>query len=831
MNKIKEALSKLFTKHRIIFWYDENEELCEQFNELEMEGIEKVAVVNNQFYIKYLVSKENPSKKFLLYFPNSKPENADNWLLDIELSSYVFQTKQEAMFAQELELDYNFTDLITEHIEFFKNKERRAILKDLLGIDDDYQAIRYKMLAVLFNTENISLISFLQSHASSFNDGNEKYDKELERYNLKEYYWKEIARKYGYNTDMPTIYDFLIELFNTNFSLGKKSSVVKESKILISTWKDTISYQSAYRKLSKKIAIDLKIESIIGEVGIDDIIQDDLFEIVDKKIISELANLICDESISIDRLNQLVKQRENKYWYHDFQDFYACLSNGMQMISFIRKYEKIKIDTFNDGINKYVQQFYLIDYSYRQYILHYRKAKQNKVLQPLTEKVEKVYGNDWLVNYGNEWQRVIDGMDKWHYAVTTTQQRFFVDHVQPVISKGQRLFVIISDAFRYEIGWEYLQRIQSEKRFEGELEYMVTTLPSYTQLGMAAMLPQKNISIQANSDYTLIDGNSTQGLQARSKILEQNSGVRATGINAEDFMKMNSATDGREFVKQYDLIYIYHNRIDKTGDDKTTEDKVFDAAELEIDFLMDVIKKVAAMNGNNMLITSDHGFIYQNNELDDSDFTIGSYTGDIWKESRRYVIGKNLSGGASTKHFTSKQLNLSGDAEVLIPKSINRIRIKGSGSRYVHGGASMQEIIIPLLKVTKTRQDTTKKVEVDIIKSTDKITTNILAVSFLQTELVSEKILPRPIRSKIITEDGEVLSDIFTYRFDMTEGIERMREVKHRFQLSSKASGKYKNQRVKLILEEPVEGSSQWVEYKSYYYTLNISFINDFDEM
>jgi uncharacterized protein (TIGR02687 family) len=831
MNKIEEALSKLFNKHRIIFWYDENEELHEQFNELSMGDIEKVVVGTNQFYVKHMISKEKPSKKFLLYFPYKKPDNADNWLLDIELSSYVFQTKQEAMFAQELELDYSFTDLITEHLEFFKNKERRALLKDLLGKDDDYQAIRYKMLAVLFNTEYNSLIAFLQAHASAFNDGNERLDRELERYNLKEYYWKEIARKYGYSTDLPTIYDFLIELFNTNFSLGKKSSVVKESKILISTWKDTISYQTAYRKLSKKIAEDLKIESTIGQVGIDDIIQDDLFELIDKKIISELANLICDESISTDRLNQLVKQRENKYWYQDFQDFYACLSNGMQMISLIRKYEKTKIDSFNDGINKYVQQYYLIDYYYRQYILHYRKAKQNKVLQPLTDKIEKVYGNDWLVNYGNEWQRIIDGMDKWHYSVTTSQQRFFTDHVQPVISKGQRLFVIISDAFRYEIGWEYLQRIQSEKRFEGELEYMVTTLPSYTQLGMAAMLPNKNLSIQPESDYALIDGNSTLGLQARGKILELNSGVRATAINAEDFVKMNSATDGREFVKQYDLIYIYHNRIDKTGDDKTTEEKVFDAAELEIDFLMDVIKKVAAMNGNNMFITADHGFIYQNNELDDSDFTIGSYTGDIWKESRRYVIGKNLNGGTSTKYFTSEQLNLTGDAEVLIPKSINRIRIKGSGSRYVHGGASMQEIIIPLLKVIKTRQDTTKKVEVDIIKSTDKITTNILAVSFLQTELVSEKILPRPIRSKIVAEDGEVLSDVFTYRFDLTEGIERMREVKHRFQLSSKASGRYKNQRVKLILEEPVEGSSQWTEYKSYYYTLNISFANDFDEM
>lgn len=142
----------------------------------------------------------------------------------------------------------------------------------------------------------------------------------------------------------------------------------------------------------------------------------------------------------------------------------------------------------------------------------------------------------------------------------------------------------------------------------------------------------------------------------------------------------------------------------------------------------------------------------------------------------------------------------------------------------------LQEIIVPLLKVTKTRQDTTSQVDVDIIKSTDKITTNILAVSFLQTELVTDKILPRQIRSAIYADNGELLSDQFTYKFDITEGAERMREVKHRFQLSSKASGQYKNQRVKLILEEPVEGSSKWRQYKEYLFTLNISFTNDFDD-
>ena len=43
-------------------------------------------------------------------------------------------------------------------------------------------------------------------------------------------------------------------------------------------------------------------------------------------------------------------------------------------------------------------------------------------------------------------------------------------------------------------------------------------------------------------------------------------------------MKMNSSTEGREFAKKHDLIYIYHNRIDKTGDDKASEEKVFEAA-------------------------------------------------------------------------------------------------------------------------------------------------------------------------------------------------------------------------------------------------------------
>jgi hypothetical protein len=109
------------------------------------------------------------------------------------------------------------------------------------------------------------------------------------------------------------------------------------------------------------------------------------------------------------------------------------------------------------------------------------------------------------------------------------------------------------------------------------------------------------------------------------------------------------------------------------------------------------------------------------------------------------------------------------------------------------------------------------------------VTFNILPVSFLQEMAVTETILARTIRAGIYADDGSLLSDQFVFNFNITDAINRQREIKHIFQMSAIASSEYKNQSVKLILEEPIEGTTRWRHYKDYFYTLNISFINDFD--
>ncbi|MCY0970256.1 BREX-1 system phosphatase PglZ type A [Chryseobacterium wangxinyae] len=828
MNKIGEALIKLFGKHRLIFWYDENQELLDQYKELSLENVKKIAVQGNEFEVKHIVVKKFPTDQFLLYFNSKKPLDEENWLLDLELANYIFQTDQEAMFLQEMGLYYHLKELVGEHLEFFKAKDRRNKLKEYIDKDDDFLTIRYKMLAVVFGTENISLPTYVHTYGSSYIDESDRYEKDLARYNLRDFFWKEIERKYKYFSEAPSIYDFLLEVFSNNFSLGKNTKLSKESRLLLSLWKDTFQFREYFGKISDKISTDIDVETKLNTSIIDDVLHDDTFKLIDLKIIHELVHLISEEDISVEKVGQIVKERENKFWYQEFESFYFCLLYASQLISLIRKYGNTKYESFNEGVSNYSNVLFEIDQTYRKFVWSYRMTNQNKILSELSEKIDKVYSNDWLMVYGNNWQKVIDKTNKWEPQ--NSQANFYNTYIKSSFEKQRRLFIIISDAFRYECGVEFTRRLQAENRFEATISPMVSSLPSFTKLGMASLLPHYNLKIKEGSDFVLADGMSTEGVQGRTKVLQANAGSRAIAIGAEDFMSMNSAKEGRDFVKQYDLIYIYHNRIDKAGDDKVTERKGFDAVEEEISFLMKMTRKVNAMNGKNMLITSDHGFIYQHNKIAESDFSVSNHTGELWSENRRFIIGKNLINDSATKKFNGADLGLQSGVDVLIPKSINRLRVKGSGSRFVHGGSTLQEIVIPVIKVAVKDVATTSKVEIDIIKSTDKITTNILAVSFIQNDLVTQQILPRSLRAVIVAEDGEELSDQFKFIFDKAEGSERQREVKHRFQLSSKASGKYKNQRVKLVLEEPVDNTSKWKEYKEFYYTLNISFTNDFDD-
>jgi uncharacterized protein (TIGR02687 family) len=455
---------------------------------------------------------------------------------------------------------------------------------------------------------------------------------------------------------------------------------------------------------------------------------------------------------------------------------------------------------------------------------------QASLMGTLTEQIENLYTNNFLLKLADRFQTFVDAATKWEAFPVRKQSQFFSTYVQPFLRKGNKVCVIISDAMRYEIADELLGLIRQEDRYHAELEPALSMLPSYTQLGMAALLPGKVLTISGNETGTvMVDGQSSQGLANRIKILGQAGKFRATACKTNELMEMKG-DECRALVRDHDVLYVYHNRIDATGDKRESEERIFEAVEETLQELIRLVKKLNNANLYNFIVTADHGFIYQNRAIDESDFSGVDVQGDqILFRDRRFVLGKGLAQVSGLHKFTPDQLGLAGDVEVQIPKSINRLRLKGSGSRFVHGGASLQEVVIPILKINKKRQSDITCVEVDILRGAGSmITSGQLAVTLYQAGPVTDKIQPRVLRAGIYTEAGDLISDSHDLTFDLDLDNPREREIQVRFVLTRKAD-EANGREVILKLEEKHAGTSHYKEYKSLRYQMRRSFTSDFD--
>jgi uncharacterized protein (TIGR02687 family) len=829
-NRITKALTKIFDRHRIVFWYDVKQELRNDFETLKLPGVEKLELINNEYGIKYRLLREQPEQKFLLYCEGPQPADLDNWLLDIQLSHGVFRTDQVALWLSELELGPEFTDVVQAHAEFFQSIKRKDALYKQIKSDDTAGLIRLKMLAICSGSEP-RMDAVVENLLQELADSRDEKIKLIVRCSLDRVLWEQMTRCYGYKSEEPGIRDFAIELFKSCYAMGTVGQVnlTGDALVFLKRWKDSRQFESAFEKLSGECAEVLGIEQDLSKRDFRVLLELDYFRVIDQKIISDLVRMVTERTVSSGDVAIWVRQRRQSHWYGEYRHLYEAVDHAAQFVSSLAD-AKLEMDSLAEGVQRYSRFWYQLDQLYRKFTYHVRMSGQASLMGSLSEQIENLYSNNYLLKLGDRFQTFVDAAPKWEALPMRKQKEFFECWVAPFLRKDTKVCVIISDAMRYEVGDELLSMIRQEDRYSAELEPALSMLPSYTQLGMAALLPNKALTIADNETGTvLVDGQSSQGTTNRIKILKHAISSRATACKADELMAMKG-DDCRAFVRDHDMIYIYHNRIDATGDKRESEERVFEAVEETLQELIRLIKKLTGANANNLLVTSDHGFIYQNRTIEESDFSGSDATGEqVLFRDRRFVLGKGLNESSSLHKFTPGQLGLAGEVEVLIPKSINRLRLKGSGSRFVHGGASLQEVVIPVLKINKKRQSDVSAVEVDILRAgSSVITSGQLAVTLYQAGPVTDKIKPRVLRAGIYTDAGEPISDSHELTFDLNSENPRERELQVRFVLTRKAD-EVNGQEVILRLEEKHAGTSHFKEYKTLRYLMRRSFTSDFD--
>ena len=777
---VQEALKRCFAEKRVVFWYDDGGKCRGEFDAVELEDVDKFVIGGNEFGIKYRILEEKPNGKFLLYSPKAQPAPADDWLYDLYLAGTSFSTDPASMVISEMGFpdDEHMRKFLGEKtLPFFKSEQRKRDVKNLLAQLERRPAAEEVELALICTVckvrEHLKVEHVLHVLLKELSENKSDRIDELAKYDLEPALWKRLGIDYGYrNVTSPSIVDFTNKLFHDAFFPAVRDERYQLSHAALSffnDWKNGVRTRETFKILSKGIAEKLNVSADIARVPVEDFGSLDVFRDIDVQIIKHLVADAERGSIRVDDAAKLIGLRKDGCFWLDFANAYLACDAAIRFFSALSTTDLTSTDVV-DAINRYAGSWYLIDQQYRLFIENYNEAQKvdNNAVDLFTSlktKVDGFYVHNYLMKQSVDFQRHINGMPEWKFEGVKTQNNFWKDWIA---NAGVSVCVIISDALRYEIGKELAELIESTHRYSATIMPMISMLPSYTQLGMAALLPHERLDICGGQErlmngWVYADGKLTKGITARKDILEAVSEPKATAISYKDVMSMTK-TQCRQWQSSASVLYVYHDKIDKRGDKRETEDETAAAAREAIEEIAKLISKVGGdYRIHKFIVTADHGFIYEDQDPDPSQY-VGDE--DCIKNANvcknRFVIGSQLASSTVLANYTSEQLGLEPGADIRIAKGIMRMHRQGSGVKFVHGGASLQEIVVPVVEIQHVRSSRADVVPVEaeiLIDGAGRITTNRFNVSVYQASPVGEEFSERIVRLSLRSQHGELLSD------------------------------------------------------------------------
>lgn len=877
LQQVVTALKKTFDEEKnhfasrraIVFWYDHEKAFIESIEEItgEVENVNLIRLdKESQLGVKVRLEIDDLENSYLIYSPNYQPTEIEkDWLYSVRAYSRMFYAEETSLVIEEFGLtSAHWRDFLRMRLAFFRAADRREKLKKL-GVSNKLteSELDLRMMAITANADYAETFQILPQIFSEFITDDEEVDltaipkkiKKLDEFGLLESFWQLVEKTFGYgNRD---IADFLRRLFVTDFAVNVKDNFPKslqnlllpknEASAFLSAWRNHSQNSEAYRIISSKIENELNLADKVSNLSAYDLADAQTFELIEKHILREVRDELLKPAAEIpfERLKSILNSRKLSFWTQTPNSPYSALikalSSALDLFNLRLEYRNgFSFSNREEIFNAYTEQLYRFDQLYRQFHEQFRLTNTMDLLKPLSESVENCYLNWFLTEISDQWGKFIADdygkIENWRIFGIPQQKSFFNEQVKPILEKNlqSKVYVIISDAFRYEAVAELETEIKQtsiskkeavrKKGLEASLKAQLGVLPSYTTLGMASLLPHENLAYSGEGKEVLADGISTSGIKNRQKILAKYDGA---AIHLKDLLEMNTET-GREFVRPHRVIYIYHDEIDKTGDKAVSEHQTFDAVRAAINEVkkgIDFIVK--SLDGSQILVTADHGFLFQQTPLEkfNKSELIYEPNGTLVSK-KRYLLGKNL--GKSEKAFSGKINTTAGtldEMEFWIPRGINRFHFTG-GARFVHGGAMLQEIVVPVLHV-RVRQGkqaeklSVKPIDVVLLGESNRIVTNIHRFTFLQTEPVGERQPGRKLEIGLF--DGEhPISDKAVVNFDSSEKDSDQRKKSIKLNLFSRS---FDRKREYLLILRDV---NTLIEYKRFPIFIDLAFSSDF---
>lgn len=816
LKKFSPSEFKDYEKRKIVFWHDRDKTAWDQEKNAPGEELEEIIqilkennikfhILDNDFFeTKKLLEIEDKESNYLIYCPDKERSHESNWLFDIQLYSSRFENSRISDIKSEFEIDgHELDDFFTKYEKFFGNQKERVLpLKKLHQKDWREKEFILGMLAVFSKTQAPEFKQIVRDiMLKSLEEAENPIWENISKFGLEENFWELAEEDFGFSTKNPTLKKLFLSFLITHMkrysgiSLSGYDQYVdrkeNECQIFLKHWMDSSRDSKTFEKYTRDILeengqdLEKNLQAALDKRDVQTYLEAEAVETFDKALIVHILKSLNSpvDSTEEDFKNYLswIDIRRTKHWFSEYENIYNALEYAVKLFRFAREHHDNpkaadaleNIRSLYELFKAYAETYYQIDYLYRKFYFYYDKEQEKDILKKnLRPQVEDLYANKLLGKLLLKWSSLIESdlKGQWKIELAESQKSFYKQHVaNKILQKDDRskVAVIISDALRYEAAAELFETLNKDTWGIPELSYMAGVLPSYTKLGMASLLPHNALEYRGKEIF--VDGISSEGLEKRNKIL-QSKYEDSLAFNYEDFMRY-SREEARELIKGKRVLYIYHNKIDSTGDKQSSENSVFSAVEETIVEIKKLVKYLSdRLNTTNIIVTADHGFLYRRDNMENVDKvdTLSFDKSRIIDTTKRFILSdQELAQNNSLDNIHSFDMRymLAQNHTPLfayVPKADLRFKLQGGGLNFVHGGASPQEIVIPVLTYNHRRNEKAidkkgikhGKVNVSVINDRKKITSSKFKVKIFQTEKVTDKMKPRTIKVSLWDIDG-----------------------------------------------------------------------------
>jgi hypothetical protein len=346
------------------------------------------------------------------------------------------------------------------------------------------------------------------------------------------------------------------------------------------------------------------------------------------------------------------------------------------------------------------------------------------------------------------------------------------------------------DALRYDLGQDLAEALRRQFP-DGNLGIAgaVTVLPSITPVGMANLCPGADDGLELRLDdqdrlLVLIDGRPVMRPPDRVARLQAAHG-QVSDLRLDELFQLSERELG-ERIAGANIVLVRSQEIDEAGESGKIAAQ-FKSFEMIVQMLARSVARLAHRGIRQFVIASDHGFLALTRDLG-GHMTIPK-PGGRGEVHRRAFVGRGGAAGGVLARIPLSKVGLPGDLDVLVPRGLALIAAGGSRG-FFHGGASPQEVLVPVLTLEVKPPAGTVQTAIEVALA-PRITSQVfLAKLELQQDLLSGPLDVRLVPAR--QSDGMVVGVLATTDAgDDIEGLVRLQpgtEINVGFRLTTSLS-------------------------------------------